>query len=124
MTTRRAPSWIGITFVLATPFLLWLGVASAGAGHGDYILAMVLFPYSVFPLLLDRPIPIWLMVVAVLQFPAYGFALSRASRYGRLRLLSVSLLVVHAIAATVCLRINYVDTHRKPIVIEAWQEDP
>ena len=39
----RAPL---VASLVATPFFLLLGFASAGAGHGDYVLARILFPYT------------------------------------------------------------------------------
>lgn len=66
-----------IVSLIATPICLFLGFASGGAGHGDYILTTILFPYSVLLIFtLGSMIPSLITAtLMILQFPAYGIIL-------------------------------------------------
>jgi hypothetical protein len=59
-------------FILITPVALFLGVLSGGAGHGDYVLAKILFPYTMLLAQISGTISPILVIIAILQFPAYG----------------------------------------------------
>ena len=44
---RRRKFWVPmIASLIVTPVALLMGIGSAGAGHGDYLLAIILFPYT------------------------------------------------------------------------------
>lgn len=101
MIKKLGPFWISI---LATPFLCLLGLFSGGAGHGDYVLATLLFPFSIiFGITIGPFFPcpafgdcfprdgIWL-ATAVIQFPIYGLLFSFIDRKLRLAML---LVIVH-----------------------------
>ena len=50
-----------------------LAIASAGQGHGDYLCARLLFPYTMLlTLAQDDIISLPLVVLALIQFPSYG----------------------------------------------------
>ena len=71
--------------LILTPFALWIGLVSAGAGHGNYILAILLFPFTLLAtILIEHPAPssydTWLIGSAMVQFPVYGLIFSLVGR--------------------------------------------
>ena len=92
-----------IASLIVTPIALLLGVGSAGAGHGDYHLAMILFPYTLLSTALFDSITPPFVILAVIQFPLYGFVLGYANEKGRLVSTAILLCVVHGIALTAML---------------------
>ncbi len=77
--------------VIATPFLFLAGLLSAGAGHGDYIAAIILFPYPLLSAVLrqaifhppfgdSQPFDTVFLLLAVIQFPIYGLLISLVKR--------------------------------------------
>ena len=110
MTAMRSKGfWSPLTVSLvATPLCLLLGFASAGAGHGDYVLATILFPYSAFLIFFfgGWVAPFVSIAIAVAQFPLYGIILEVASGKRRLRPWAACLLVVHTLAAIACFAVR------------------
>jgi hypothetical protein len=91
--------WIPvIASLIVTPIALFLGVGSAGAGHGDYRLAMMLFPYTMLSTFIFDSITIPFIVLAIIQFPLYGMALGYANQRGRIWRVTILLSVVHGLA--------------------------
>ena len=94
----RQLSGILIGTVIA-PVALLAAIVSADAGHGDFLLAKILFPYS---LLLTRlagdTITDPLIGLALIQFPLYGLA---ATSFSTARP-KVYLLALHTICAILC----------------------
>lgn len=82
-----------------TPLAIGAAIASAGAGHGNYMLAKLLFPYSLF---LSRfagdTISFPLICLAFAQFPLYGLAVTSFNATRAVGALTVS----HAIGASLC----------------------
>ena len=91
-----------IASLVVTPVCLFLGLVSAGMGHGDYVLARILLPYAMLSAVLFKGIVAPLIVLAVAQFPLYGVALGAAAKRGRLSTALLLLLVVHTLAAVAC----------------------
>ena len=93
-----------IVALIVTPIALILGLGSAGAGHGDYILATFLFPYAVLLIsLLGGMLPEFVVVTsAVAQFPLYGIILGFAAEKKRFSLWLLALLAAHALATVMC----------------------
>jgi len=62
------PARLGLwTGVLVTPLAALLALGSAGAGHGDYVFAKLLFPAFMLP-------PLGLLIwLALAQYPLYGW---------------------------------------------------
>ena len=93
---QLAGSFIGVAI---TPLAFLAAIASADAGHGDFLLAKILFPYS---MLLTRMTGNMInypsIGLALLQFPLYGLATTRFTAAKA----SITLLVLHAIAALLC----------------------
>jgi hypothetical protein len=92
-----------ITALVATPICLLLGLASGGAGHGNYLLAKILFPFTMLSTIPFGSIIVPFIVLAVAQFPAYGIILGLANGRGRGMRTAGAMLVVHALAAAACL---------------------
>ena len=65
-----------------TPICLLLALVSAGAGHGDYVLARVLYPYSLLLTRLTGSLSMPFVILAVAQFPAYGWLFGMARSRG------------------------------------------
>lgn len=102
MRTRKF--WVPVIASLTlTPIALLLGVGSAGAGHGDYRLPMILFPYTLLSTALFDSITPPFIILAVVQFPLYGVALGYANEKGRLVSAATLLFVAHGIALTAML---------------------
>ena len=103
---RGRKFWVPVSASLVvTPIALLLGMGSAGAGHGDYRLAMILFPYTLLSTFPFNSITPPFIVLAVIQFPFYGLALGYANERGRLVSMSLLLSVVHGVAAAAMLLI-------------------
>src|SRR6266516_1060600 len=100
-----------ITSVLLTPILLAIAAISGGVEHGNYTLAIVLFPYAALAVVtLDRffNATVVMITIATLQFPAYGSLLSIGRRKATERIVAVGLLVLHVLAtATALLVVRY-----------------
>ena len=101
----RDSSWVGIgvggfvAFAAATAVFL-----AAGAGHGTYVPAVVLFPAAMLTTLFTNTISPVAIALALVQFPAYGFVLGKTAAKRRLRIvwplaLLHIVLVITALAA-------------------------
>ena len=91
-----------VVSLIATPLFLLAAVASAGAGHGSYLLAKILFPFTMLSTLAFGSIIAPAIALAVLQFPFYGFILGKANAKGSFRKRAAMLLVIHMLAVTAC----------------------
>lgn len=91
-----------VVSLIATPFFLLAAVASAGAGHGSYSLAKILFPFTMLSTLVFGSIIAPAIALAVLQFPFYGFILGRANVKGSFGTWLAPLLLIHILAVTAC----------------------
>ncbi len=88
---RWALTWL-ISFMLFTPIAWFFAFISAGFGHGDYVVAGMLFPYSLAVMRMHS-YPQLVMALTVIQFPAYGFIQAIAQIKGR-PWISISLIVI------------------------------
>ncbi|MGH9941590.1 MAG: hypothetical protein ACRD9R_04420 [Pyrinomonadaceae bacterium] len=106
MRTRKF--WVPVVCSLVvTPLALLLGVASGGAGHGDYFAAMLLFPYTMLSAVVFDYIHVPFILLAVAQFPGYGLSLGYANEKGRFARVAVILLTLHVVSvAAVVLQSN------------------
>jgi hypothetical protein len=101
---RSRKFWVPvIALLVVTPIALLLGVGSAGAGHGDYRLAMILFPYTLLSTTIFNSITTPFIIIAIIQFPFYGLAVGYANEKGRLVSMSILLCVVHGVASAAML---------------------
>ena len=90
-----------VSFIATPPFIL-AAVASAGAGHGSYLLAKILFPFTMLSTLVFGSIIVPAIALAVLQFPFYGFILGRAKLKGSLSTRAAVLLLIHMSGVAAC----------------------
>lgn len=96
---RTRSFWIPvIVSLVVTPIALLLGVGSAGAGHGDYRLAMMLFPYTMLSTAVFESITVPFIALAIVQFPLYGVVLGYANQKGCFGWVTILLGVVHGLA--------------------------
>jgi hypothetical protein len=87
-----------IASVIVAPIALFLGIASGGVGHGDYLAAMILFPYTMLSAAVFDSITLPFIILAIIQFPLYGGALGYANEKDRLGWMIALLCIVHGIA--------------------------
>ena len=92
-----------LVLLILTPFALLAGFASAGAGHGNYLLAKIVFPYTMLSTLVFDVITAPFLVLAFVQFPIYGAVLGLSNQRGVLRYALLSLSIVHLGAVVMCL---------------------
>lgn len=88
--------------LIATPLFLLGGIASAGAGHGNYHRAKILFPLTMLSTVVFASITIPFIVLAVLQFPLYGLLLGRANAKGAFFRWAAGILIIHLLSVFSC----------------------
>jgi hypothetical protein len=100
----RASIGLGIGILLTPPTLL-LALISTGGGHGNYLWAKVLFPYSmVLPTWQGSEIGVPAIVWAGIQYPLYGVLIGASASSPRGAAgMAVIIGIVHVIAVAVCL---------------------
>ncbi len=94
-----------LTFLAAcilTPFAVILALALAGAGHGSYFAAKILFPYTMLSTHWLEAITIPFVILALVQFPLYGLFLAFGSRKQHYWSLALLILIVHMLAVALC----------------------
>jgi len=84
--------------LIATPICLFLGIASGGAGHGNYLWARLLFPYTMLMTWASESLTAPAVALAILQFPLYGAALGLANQQRKLPRMGLALSVIHTLA--------------------------
>ncbi|MCB2066583.1 MAG: hypothetical protein KDE15_08090 [Erythrobacter sp.] len=87
--------------MLAGGMALLAAFVSAGAGHGDYVAARLLFPYSMLLTLVEGRIGAVSLAIGLAQFPAYG-ALLGWLRARRNPAAALALAGLHLVAAMAC----------------------
>ena len=87
-----------IVSLIATPIFCFFAVLLAGGGHGTYLPAKLLFPYTMISAFWFGRITVPLIVFSIIQFPVYGFTLAFANRKGTLILVGGFILFLHITA--------------------------
>lgn len=77
-----------------------------GAGHGTYIPAMGLFPFGMLGVLLQDKISLPFIIIAILQYPMYGFIVDKANSSRQLRLSLLIVLLTHILLATLIIELT------------------
>ena len=95
-------TFVGFVGVVALGF----AIAAAGAGHGTYIPAKLLFPFTMLSGVFGDSLTLPYLVVALVQFPLYGFILGRVLPSPHYRAYLVCLLCVHFAMVGVVLASN------------------
>ena len=89
--------------ILATIPAVALAVASGGAGHGEYVAARQLFPYTMLLTVQTHYISLPFIIIALLQFPVYGLAIGGTMRRKRTCIfVSATLGCIHGICVALC----------------------
>ena len=96
---KRWLPWI-IAGVLFGALAAFVAVGAAGAGHGTYVPAAVLFPYTMFFSVLVGSIAPVLVALALVQYPVYGALLALVRSSTRIWF---GLGCVHAVSVTAAL---------------------
>ncbi len=100
---KSSKFWIPVVVALAvTPIFLYLGIASGGAGHGNYLLAKVLFPFTMLSTRALGSITAPFVILAIIQFPLYGVVVGSANLKSKLPASVIGVLVIHTLAVLVC----------------------
>ena len=91
---------LGVGAVIEGPAIL-AAIGSAGAGHGSYVAARVLFPFSMLLTVIEGSIGPLAMFAGLLQFPLYGALIgwSMGSKVYRVFFL---LAAAHVVAVLAC----------------------
>jgi hypothetical protein len=99
---RAAFGKLFIIGILLTPVCLLLAIGSGGAGHGDYLYAKLLYPYTMLsaPVLDSLVAPS--ILFAVPQFPLYGALCGLAAAKGRALTVGLAIMIMHASAVALC----------------------
>jgi len=87
---------------LLTPVCLLLAIGSAGAGHGDYLYAKLLYPYMMLSSLVFDSLVIPFILLAVPQFALYGALCGLAAAKGRTLTVGLAIIIMHALAVALC----------------------
>ncbi len=96
---RQKAQWLGfLVGLLLMPIAATLGVISAGAGHGNYFLAKVLFPFTMLSTFVLGSITAPFILVALAQFPIYGWVVGQSARH-KTWTSSLAIALAHALAA-------------------------
>jgi len=91
-----------ILFIVATPLFLLGGIASAGAGHGNYVFAKVFFPFTMLSTILFGSIVGPFIALAIVQYPLYGLLIGTANEKRKFVPYTVGLVIIHAMAIVAC----------------------
>jgi hypothetical protein len=80
-----------------TPLAILIGLWSAGAGHGDYVWARIVYPVPslAIRLLVPELVADVSLAVGLFQFVLYGFVLDLASRSNRILVAALLVAAVH-----------------------------
>lgn len=99
----RSGFWVPIIVsIVLTPIALFLGLASAGAGHGNYFVAKLLFPYTMLSTAFLDEINLFFLILALIQFPLYGCAVAFGVVTERVRIVYLLLVALHVLAILIC----------------------
>ncbi len=96
-----------LAFVIVTPVFLFITVLTAAGGHGSYMPAKILFPWTMAATAFtDGAITQPLVAMAIVQYPLYGIMLDWARAAARLRLGMLAIAGVHFVAVAVAFLIS------------------
>ena len=98
---RRYSPYLGLAAGLIVGILLAaIAVFVSGAGHGSYFPMRVFFPFTMFSAFLFGSLTAPFVVIALVQFPLYGFLLGRSYRFDSFRVWLVGVFLAHLLAVT------------------------
>jgi hypothetical protein len=94
--------------IFFTPIALFLGILSGGSGHGNYIIAKLLFPWTMLSTVTNESITAPFVYLAIAQFPFYGLMFATGSYFRVFRASAICLSFIHLIG--VILSFIFVDS--------------
>lgn len=106
MASAARPGLVFAGLALFGLAALVVATGAAGGGHGSYLPAKLLFPFTMLLALPRGPISPFGMVLAVLQFPVYGGILAAAFAAGRQRYAVAIVVGLHVLAAAAAVAIS------------------
>jgi hypothetical protein len=86
---------------LLTIPLLFIAVLFMGAGHGTYIPGIFLFPFGLVGSLFFDGITTPFIIIAFLQYPAYGLIIDSVKKSGKNQWLLFLVLFIHILLAMI-----------------------
>jgi hypothetical protein len=89
---------IFIASILMGVAALGICIFAGAAGHGTYLPAKILFPFTMISTGSGDTITITYLLVAIMQFPFYGLVVAIGQRFRRLLEVSVFLISFHVVA--------------------------
>lgn len=92
---QRHPA-LALGTVLVTLLALYVGWQSAGAGHGNFVWARILFPYACACMPVHG-LQFLVIPFTLLQFPVYGLLVSIARKSHQVVGFVVSMFILHSI---------------------------
>lgn len=96
---RQGAHFLGLAVgLLVMPVAATLGIISAGAGHGGYFIAKVLFPFTMLSTFVLGSITMPFVLVALAQSPVYGWFVGQSARQKKW-ISSLAIAVAHVFAA-------------------------
>ena len=96
-----------IKLTLLTPFLALLSLFLMGGGYGWATPTMILFPFGSFILIWENQLSIPLLIIGLLQYPAYGLIIDRATSLKQRQIRTVAIVICHlALAIIIICRKN------------------
>jgi hypothetical protein len=84
-----------------------VGAASAGSGAGNYLPAMILFPFAMLAVRAFELHYVYLVILAVLQFPIYGTVLGYGNQKRGFVLAMLAVMFAHGGAVWLVLRLAH-----------------
>ncbi len=85
-----------------TPFAVILAVESGGAGHGDYLWAKILFPYTMLSTIFTQSILTPFLLLGIFQYLIYGLLVGLAEQNRKVRAF-LFVLLTHLGSVGLCL---------------------
>jgi len=86
--------------IIITILVLVITIFSVGAGHGTYIIAKVVFPYTMIIAQLRNNIEIPGILIAIFQIPIYAYIANKKSKW------TYVLIALHCLAIIACFTLN------------------
>ena len=91
-----------IIAIMLTPLMVAIAYLSAGFGHGNYIWAKILFPYTMIFAMIIGEISKYLIALMIAQFPIYGLILGIASLKDKCLKTALFMAAIHSSSVLAC----------------------
>lgn len=101
--SERAPGWFVSSGLVVGFGSLAVAILAAGGGHGTYLPAVLLFPFTMLSTAACQAITVQWSWAAIVQFPLYGAVLAVARLLGATRVAALCLGMIHLSAVIACI---------------------